>query len=273
MTADDESGERPASARADSGIAATAGRPDELVASKPLVPHRLLLWPAVFAGGAAAVYISMHLRADMTLHSVALFGHIMSLVVGFGAVLTVDFQGAMWILGRRQFADVARFGAATHALIWLGLAGLVLSGILLHPNLDSIATRVKLALVLIVAVNGILALGVQARLDSGSSRPPAGGLLVRATATVLVSQLGWWGAALIGFSNSEAMTAPAARAPVSSVVKESGVAKTRAGHALPAPASPATERPTVAATGMPPVRPRMVVTGRTAHRAPPPAMR
>jgi len=143
----------------------------------------------------------MHLQADSSLLAVALFMHIMSLVVGFGAVLAVDFQALMWMLGRRELADVTRFGAATHALIWIGLAGLVLSGILLHPDLSSTPTRIKLLLVLVVALNGLSALGVQERLDRTPGQRPPVGLLIRATVAVLISQGGWWGAAAIGFVN------------------------------------------------------------------------
>ncbi|MEV4435488.1 hypothetical protein [Streptomyces sp. NPDC049585] len=149
---------------------------------------------------AAAVWTAVHLRADPLLHDVALFVHLASLVVGFGAVLTVDWLGLLWLAGKRPLAEVLRTSAAVHPPIWLGLAGLVGSGVLLQPSLSAPLTQVKLALVLLVALNGIHAHVLQERLTTTARVGRA--LLVRCGATVLVSQLGWWGATLIGFLNS-----------------------------------------------------------------------
>ncbi|ARZ68555.1 hypothetical protein M1P56_31325 [Streptomyces sp. HU2014] len=168
----------------------------------------------VCAVWAAAVWTAVHLTADPLLHDVALFAHLASLVVGFGAVLTVDWLGLLWLLGRRPLPEVLRTADAVHLPIWLGLAGLVGSGVLLHPDPGSPLTQVKLGLVLLVALNGVHAwtLGPALAALSGPRGADAPGdapgapvsraLTARCASTVLVSQLGWWGATVIGFLNS-----------------------------------------------------------------------
>ncbi|MFF4424702.1 hypothetical protein ACFY04_28670 [Streptomyces sp. NPDC001549] len=174
----------------------------------PLIPRGVLL-SAAAAGlcgvWAAAVWTATHVQADARLHTVALFVHLLSLVVGFGGVLTADWLGLQWLMGRRSLPEVLRTADAVHLPIWLGLAGLVASGVLLHPDPASPLTQVKLALVLLVALNGLHAWTLQPRLSAlcsatGGAAPRL--LLLRAVSTVLVSQLGWWGATVIGFLNT-----------------------------------------------------------------------
>lgn len=170
-------------------------------------------WVAVVAGATAGwgatVWLAMHVMPDMTLHHVALFAHLAALVAGFGGVLATDFQAAMWVLGRRALPDVIRFGGATHTLIWVGLTGLLLSGILLEPDFGAVRTWVKMGLVLLVILNGLAVLALQRRLHP-AARPPRR-LLAGAAALALVSQVGWWGATGIGFANASA-AAPEPRA-------------------------------------------------------------
>jgi hypothetical protein len=185
----------------------------EQPATRPLLPTRVLVWALFLLIAAAALWVTMHVHAERTVLTVALFVHIISLVVGFGAVLTVDFQAAMWMLGRRKLEDVVRFGSYTHALIWIGLAGLVLSGALLHPNLSSSHTRVKLILVVVVVLNGLSVLGILEKLEQAPGRRLPPGLLLRATAAVLISQGAWWGATAIGFLSAQSASTGVQRAP------------------------------------------------------------
>ena len=152
---------------------------------------------------AGAVWVSEHVRPDPALHEVALFLHLAALVAGFGAVLVVDWIGVLWLLGRRTFADVTRTAGAVHVLIWASIAALTASGALLAPDMTSALTRVKLALVLVIALNGLHAHALQPRLAAyGSARPPHA-LLARSAATALVSQACWWAAMAIGFHNHQ----------------------------------------------------------------------
>ncbi|MFB7473873.1 hypothetical protein [Kitasatospora sp. NPDC056184] len=155
-----------------------------------------LLW-------AASAWTAGHLHTGPALHTVALFGHLAALVVGFGAVLAIDYYGLLWALGRRPLREVVDFTAPLHLPVWGGLLGLTLSGVLLEPHLDAGLTQLKLVLVLVIALNGVYAGTLHRRLTAyGEHRPPAG-LLVRGAASALVSQTAWWGAVLIGFYNTQ----------------------------------------------------------------------
>ncbi|MBP0450138.1 hypothetical protein J5Y04_11320 [Kitasatospora sp. RG8] len=154
-----------------------------------------LLW-------AASAWTAGHLHADPALHTVALFLHLVALVVGLGAVLAIDYYGLLWLLGRRTLRQVVDFTTPLHVPVWGGLAGLVLSGVMLEPDLSSGLTQVKLGLVLLIALNGVYASTLHRRLTAYGDRRPPAPLLTRGAASALVSQAGWWGAVLIGFYNT-----------------------------------------------------------------------
>jgi len=84
-------------------------------------------------------------------------------------------------------------------LIWLGLAGLLLSGVVLHPNLARPLVQLKMALVLIVSVKGVNAGLLGRRLESADWAALPRRLAIRSTLTTVISQVGWWGATMIGF--------------------------------------------------------------------------
>jgi len=153
---------------------------------------------------AASAWISLHLHADPALHTAALFVHLASLVLGFGAVLVADYCGLLWITGRCTLNDALGSTARLHVPIWTGLAGLVVSGVMLHPDLTSALTRTKLALVLILTLNGLQAGLLNRRTTRrASSAPLTPRLLAWGATTALVSQICWWDAAVIGFRNSQ----------------------------------------------------------------------
>lgn len=187
-----------------------AGRPGAAL-SEPLsepLPEPLPGWAPVAAavlmtaGLVGALWVSGHLRTDPVLREVALFAHLACLVVGFGAVLVLDWLGLLWLLGRRTLPDVLRAAGDARAPIWSGYAGLVVSGVLLEPDLTSPATRLKLGLVLLIGWNGVAATALESSLArAGGPAAPRRLLLVSGIAT-LVSQAGWWGAMLLGFRNA-----------------------------------------------------------------------
>ncbi|MGP4001589.1 hypothetical protein [Streptomyces sp. 8N706] len=145
-----------------------------------------------------------HLHADPALQLAARFLHVVALIVGLGAVLAVDWFAVLWLLGRRRLADVLQTACGLQVPIWLGLAGLVVSGLFLHPDLTSPLTLVKLGLVLAITLNGLYAHWLGQCLDRcrDDARVPRH-LLVQSGVAATVSQLGWWGATLIGFLNSQ----------------------------------------------------------------------
>jgi hypothetical protein len=147
---------------------------------------------------AGTVWVAHHLESDPTLREVALFAHLASLVVGFGAVLTIDWVGLLWALRLRTLNEVLDTARNVQVPIWVGLMGLVLSGTLLEPDITRQLTQIKLGLVLIVTWNGLVASTLHRRLLSGS---PTRLTLGIAGASALISQSGWWGAMAIGFVN------------------------------------------------------------------------
>lgn len=171
------------------------------------IPRALIPRQALYAGAAgavcglwvAAIWAAGHIHTDPLLHKVALFAHLAFLLIGFGAVLTLDWFGALWLLGKRSLGEILRMAAGAHLMIWLGLAGLTASGMLLSPQLHQL-TWIKLGAVLLVALNGINAHQLQSSLEAhagGLSRR----LLVRAALTGGISQAGWWTACIIGYLN------------------------------------------------------------------------
>lgn len=87
--------------------------------SPPLPPWVLVPIAAVICGlWAISVWVSVHVAPDPALHEVALFAHLAALVLGFGAVLVIDWIGFLWLLGRRSFRDVTRTADAVHGVIW-----------------------------------------------------------------------------------------------------------------------------------------------------------
>ncbi|MER6998765.1 hypothetical protein [Streptomyces sp. NPDC000410] len=152
---------------------------------------------------AAACWVSGHVHADATLQMAARFLHVAALVVGLGSVLAVDWFAVMWLLGRLGLPTVLRTACTLQVPIWLGLGGLVVSGLFLRPNLDSPLTLLKLGLVLAVAVNGLYAHRLGQRLEPYLDTTPPRRLLVQSAVAATVSQTGWWGATFIGFLNSQ----------------------------------------------------------------------
>lgn len=158
-------------------------------------------------GGAAAgilaavpccLWVASNVTPTPALHSAALFVHLAALLVGFGAALTVDWVALRWTIGRGHLLDVLDTASVMTAPIWAGFAGLVLSGIFLEPALASTLTQIKLVLVLLIGLNGVVAIG----LHRAMVRRPSLRLVTLGLGCAAISQVGWWGATLIGFINA-----------------------------------------------------------------------
>jgi hypothetical protein len=192
-----------AAASAAASTAATGASSDPL-------PRRL----GDFAGVTAAWAVAVTAAAAFPLeHSGvakgALFVHLMSMAVGFGAVVMVDVYGLLWLLGHRTLSELMTLVKAAHGVIAVGVGGLLASGIALKPDLSSPLGRLKLFFVLIVMLNGVAAqrtlhhLTESLRADvRGASIPWA--VFQRVLAAALISQSSWWGAITIGFLTSAA---------------------------------------------------------------------
>lgn len=149
-------------------------------------------------GWGAVIWAVPHLHTDPVMHEVARFMHVAALLVGFGAVLSLDWLGLCCLLGRRSLSDVLDLAESLAVPIWAGLAGLSVSGLLLHPDLTSWPTRVKLGIVLVIGLNGLYARNLVPQLAD----PPSRSHLVRASVCLVVSQAGWWSTTIIGMLNA-----------------------------------------------------------------------
>ena len=163
------------------------------------MPSPMVLGSAVIVAWGVMILASSILQPSVQTQRVALFFHLAALVLGFGAVLFVDWHGLLFLARRRTQRDVVSIVCAAHPLIWSGLAVLVGSGIFLRPNLTSVLTWTKLALVFTLAVNGLVAAQISRRLRELGDRLPTARLLVLGGIVAVVSQLSWWGSTLIGY--------------------------------------------------------------------------
>lgn len=168
-------------------------RPRLLRAASTALPVLLVL-----VGVPACWWIAGHSHPRQALHEGALFLHLAALVVGFGAVLTVDWVGLLWLTGKRTFADVLATAGNVTLPIWAGYTGLVASGLLLEPNLHDRLTQVKIGLVVLIGLNGLVATTLHRELQGG----PSLRLVAISSTSAGLSQLGWWGAVVIGHLNT-----------------------------------------------------------------------
>lgn len=173
--------------RAERGRTATTGA---------LATMIILTWTVVFIA-------APRVHTDITVHRAALFGHLAALVLGFGAVLTVDWFGLMWMMGRHSLDNVLEVARVAHVPIWLGMAGLVATGMVLTPDTSRPLTVLKLVAVLAVAINGLYARAVQQRMSALNGVRPSRSLLVHGVVAVAISQTGWWIATVVGFINAQ----------------------------------------------------------------------
>lgn len=171
---------------------------------RPLMPAWALigLGIAISAVWAAAIWAATHLQADETLCVAARFVHLATLIIGFGSIITIDWLAILWLLGRRGLGELLQAVHAVHVLVWLGLGGLVLSGLVLRPDLSSVLVQIKLGMVFLVTLNGLFAYSVGQRLARCTDSRVPRRLLVQSGAAALISQAGWWTATLLGFINS-----------------------------------------------------------------------
>src|SRR5690242_13341048 len=74
---------------------------------------------------AMAIWLSTRLHCPPALHHAALLIHLASLVLGFGAVLAVDYFAIAWVLRRTRLREMLTVADRLQLPIWLGVSGLV----------------------------------------------------------------------------------------------------------------------------------------------------
>lgn len=169
--------------------------------------HRRAL---AYVGVIIAFWLSLWFGASLTppywVHVIMLFGHLASLIVGLGAAVFLEFNGFLWMIGRRTVGDLRRSEHPVTALAWVGILGLMGSGAFLQPNLADPLTVIKMVAVLVVAMNGVAMTRLTAELDRLPARIPFSRVPPRMRLwciwSAVVSQVGWWTAVIIGMINT-----------------------------------------------------------------------
>lgn len=140
------------------------------------------------------------------IHRLALAAHVLAMVLAFGSVIVVDWVGFLWLIGKRGLHDTSRLESAAAPLIWIGLAGLLLTGAFIHPDITNTATQLKMCCVLGLMLNGISLIPAMRTLhalpDGTMFKDVALNLRARLLAALLLSQGCWWTAIIVGFANS-----------------------------------------------------------------------
>jgi hypothetical protein len=169
-----------------------------------LTPSEARLLGGVVVAIAGLIFVSTVVNPPHWVQVAALFAHLISLVVGFGSVLAVDWYGLLSLTRRVTIGDVLLTAERMTPLIWIGLTGLTISGVLLKPDLNSWLFVVKLGCVLGVGIVGVLALSTS-RLMERQMPAPSRSLIRRGMVLAGASQTFWWTAVVIGFITNEAV--------------------------------------------------------------------
>ncbi|ATL68597.1 hypothetical protein [Nocardia terpenica] len=169
-------------------------------------PLSALAWVGAPIALGVAIWVSTLVHVGPGWLEAALFVHLASVVVGLGAVLVADYFAALWVLRLGTLDEMVAGTQRLHLPIWLGMIGLVSSGMLLGPDLSADTTRLKLALVFALLLNGLYARALGGRMAAAGTAVGTG-LLVRGVLTSVVSQACWWGAVWIGFAAAQARSA------------------------------------------------------------------
>jgi hypothetical protein len=135
-----------------------------------------------------------------------LFAHVTSFAVGFGSVVVIDTFGLCFLfkLFGVNVKLVTSVANITQRLIWLGFAGLVVSGVpmlYLKGQVDSL-TQLKLFFVLMLGLNGVFLHVIKKTMEQlGAVEVFPPHVAFRVGVASAISQLGWWGAFAIGFAH------------------------------------------------------------------------
>jgi hypothetical protein len=135
---------------------------------------------------------------------IVLFFHVVSFITGFGAVIVIDTFGLLWLAKKVELKQVTKVASVTQGLIWLGWTGLVVTGtyLLIQKGTVSNLTMIKLFFVAMLGFNGILLHRLKKVMDVYAEKNDVPDLYkFRIGLSSFMSQLGWWGALIIGYSN------------------------------------------------------------------------
>lgn len=133
---------------------------------------------------------------------ILLFAHLGFLILGFGSVLVTDLYGLLWLWDRVRFKQIVKVSSVTEKFIWVGWTGMVAVGIpliILKGEIDNLMI-IKIAFVILVGLNGIPLYFIQKKLQQYKDDDVVKGVFMfRMILSTTISQIGWWGAIVIGF--------------------------------------------------------------------------
>jgi hypothetical protein len=163
-----------------------------------MVSEHDLLYPTL----ALAILCPKGGTVDSAPFYILLFVHLSSLILGFGSVMVTDLYGALWARNRVRFTQVVKVSGVTEKFIWIGWAGMVITGIpliILKGEIDKLMIM-KFFFVVLVGVNGIPLHFLQKTMQRYKESDAVPNVFMfRLGLSIFVSQLAWWGAVLIGF--------------------------------------------------------------------------
>ena len=81
--------------------------------------------------------------------------HLAGLSAAYGSVIIVDVVGLVWLLRRISRERMLAITAWAQPVIWGGLAAMLASGAMLGPDLSRPLTKLKMGLVILLALNGL----------------------------------------------------------------------------------------------------------------------
>ncbi|MEX1013273.1 MAG: hypothetical protein WD595_03095 [Waddliaceae bacterium] len=140
---------------------------------------------------------------------IALYIHLIGLIVAFGSVMVTDLFGLLWILDRVRFPQIVNVSQETKNFIWVGWGIMVLSGMTLiyyKGEIDNLTT-VKLFFVALIGVNGVFLHFLHEKVKHyklGENIPNI--TMFRLMLALTVSQVSWWSAFTIGFLHRHIQT-------------------------------------------------------------------
>ena len=133
---------------------------------------------------------------------ILLFFHLSFLILGLGSVLVTDLYGLLWMRNRVRFNQIVKVSGVTEKFIWIGWAGMVAVGIpliIMKGEVDNLMI-IKLVFVAIIGINGYPLHLLQKKMAEFTDQDVVPGVFIfRLMLSITLSQIGWWGAVIIGF--------------------------------------------------------------------------
>lgn len=160
----------------------------------------------VVIGWMLSLWLSTQLVPQEWLHYVMLIGHLGCVIVGLGAAVLLEVNGFLWMRGAASLDHVRRTEPTVTGLAWVGIIGLLATGAFLEPDLGNPLTVLKMAAVLLAALNGVAMTRMTAELHRMHGEIPFDRIPRRmkiwAVWSAIVSQVAWWTAVIVGAVNT-----------------------------------------------------------------------